>query len=493
MNVKALDRMNKQPVAGVDYPLFKGKVTVKLHNVYNGKNEVYESHNAPTNAIADLFANNYGGLLNYNNFADLFSTWLGGVLVFENALDPTAVNDYGIPDRISNPCVAHAGQTTIPSDLGQADDTTRGNPDNTQTVLTSGSTKLCWEWGTSAGNGTISSLGLTHTDTGSYGCGVVSTAQQSLSPFANIGCMSQSYSYGDNANCVLAINGNYAYNFYLVDSTTVHIYKTPINNSKFKLQGSSLKPLTDYTQMITATLTNSYGIESSGQCYYWFDFANSKLVLFGVPSSQGTTLYKDEIDLSNWNDQTATNSTITVTGAKLWKFAGKQSTWSPGGGHGYTLFPIPTQAIIHNGYLYVYGAEIYWNVADSMYRINLSNTADITTVDTTAMPLFTAVDWNDAWVKTNGKHTALGGLIVNDNYIINGNKVFPTASITTNYNVNHNYSICDRISSPVFGCNVSINNIAACKLYLATKYNLPNPVTKSSAQSLTITYELTEV
>lgn len=485
MNVKALDRMKKQPVAGVDYPLFKGKVTVKLHNVHNGKNEVYESHNAPTNAIADLFANNYGGLLNYNNFADLFSTWMGGILVFKNALDPTAPNDYGIPDRISNPCIAHAGQTTLTS---QNDDTTRGNPDDTQTVVTSGTTKLCWEWGASSGNGTISSLGLTHTDVGSYGCGVVSEAQQSLSPFVNIGCLSRSYNYGDNADAVLGINGNYAYNFYLVDSTTVHIYKTPINNSKFKLQGSSLKPLTAYTQMITATLPNSYEIGAAGSCYFWFDFANDKLVLFGIPSAMGETLYRDDISLT---DGTVTHSSMTVTGAKLWKFRTKLATWAADYSARHLL--VPTPAIILDGYLYVYACSTYANVADKMFKINLSNSADIVEIDTTDAPLFTAEEWADEWTRTSLRTTVLGGMIVNNSFVVNGDKVYTLASSSTDYQRSQNYIFNDKIVSPTLGCNVDINTISACKLYLATKYNLPNSVTKSPAQSLTITYELTEV
>ena len=488
MNVKALDRMKKQPVAGVDYPLFRGKVTLKLHNCHNGKNEVYESHNTPTNALAHLFANNYGGVLNCNNFTDLFKTWLGGVLLFGNPLDLTAPNDYGIPSRLSNPCRAHAGQVTIPSELGQADDLTRGNPDNSQTVLTSSSTKLCWEWGTSAGNGQISSLGLTHSDVGSYGTGILSQAQQSLVPFSDLGCLSQSYSYEDNANCVLAIDDNYAYNFYLVDNTTVHIYKTPINNSKFKLQGSSLKPLAAYTQMLTVTLPSSYEIGSAGSCYYWFDFANNKLVLFGVPTAMGTTLYRDDIDLTSG---TVTHNTITVTGAQLWKFRTKAATWDQS--YGAYYIAVPTPAIILDGCLYVYACSTYANVADKMFKIDLSTPANITEVDTTDFSRFTASDWNDEWTMTTGRTSVMGGLIVNDSFIVNGDKVFPVTFDTTNRYSSKCYAIPNKISSPVFGCNRSANNISACKLYLATKYNLPSTVTKTSAQSMTVTYELTEV
>lgn len=485
MNVSS--RLNPPLMAGRDFPVIQGKVRLVLHNCKNHTDDfVYESHNTATNALADIFAANYGGLVNYNNFADLYKTWLGGVLVFKNALDPTAVNDFGIPDRITNPITAHAGQTPLTS---QADDTTRGNPDDAGTVITANTTKLVWEWGTSSGNGQISAVGLTHTDVGSYGAGVLSTAQQSLSPFADVACLSRTYAYGDSADCVLAINGNTAYNFYLSDSTTVKIYATPINQSKFGLQGGSLKPLTAYTQTVTATLPNSYAIQASGGCYYWFDFTNNKLVLFGVPTAQGSTLYRDDISLA---DGTVTHSSITVTGAKLWKFMTKQSTWAPGSGYGINYLPVPTQAMIIDNHLFVYGAETYDNVADSMYSINLANTTDIAQVDNTDFPLFSAEDWADAWTMTNGKHTVLGGLIVNDSFIVNGNKVYPMVRSTTNYNVNRNYTFCDKVSSPVFGCNSSMNNVAVCKMFLGTKFLLDTPVTKSSAQSMTISYELTQ-
>ena len=479
MKLLSNDYMHAQQVRNSSFPRFKGKVTVKLHNVHNGKNEVYESHNAPTNALADMFGRNYGGLLNYQNFADLYRTFLGGVLVFGNPLDPTNPADYGIPASASNPCRAHAGQATI-SD--QADDLTRGNPDSSQTVLTGGTTKLVWEWGTSAGNGVISSLGLTHSDVGSYGCGVNSAAQKNLSPFVNIGCLSREYSYGDNADTVLGINGNTAYTFYLVDNTTVDVFKTPINNTKFKLQGGSLLPLTAYTTKITATLPNSYAIGGKGECYYHFDFANNKLILFGVPTQEGATLYRDDIDLDSG---VVTHQTITVTGVSLWKFR----VWSSPTGYTSPL-NVPVKAMIYNNHLFVYGTKPAgsYNTPHprSIYKINLANTSDITEVDTTDFDTF---DRNGGNCITE-RFANAGGIIVHESFLINNDKTFELAR---NDASTKNYAIPDNISSPSFGIGTNLNMISACKLYLATKYNLPSSVTKTSAQSMTVTYELTEV
>lgn len=477
--MKLSEKIKELDFKGRDFPIIAGTVKFKLHNVHNGKDEVVEEHNMATNALKDIFTNNYGGLINYQNFASLYNTWLGGVLLFQNQLDLTSADDYSIPDSATNPVKAHAGQTPL---TDQADDLTRGNPDSTGTVLAVNSTKLRWEWGTSAGNGTIASLGLTHSDVGSYGGGVNSTAQKSLYPFVDIGCLSRAYSYDDNANTVLAINGNMAYTFYLVDNTTVDVFKTPINNTKFKLQGGSLLPLTEYTTKITATLSNSYVIGGKGECYYHFDFANNKLILFGVPTEGGTTLYRDDIDLDSG---AVTHQTITVTGVSLWKFR----VWSSPTGYTSPL-NVPVKAMLYDNHLFVYGTKPAgsYNTPHprSIYKINLADTTDITEVDTTEFDTF---DRNGGNCITE-RFTNVGGIIVHESFLINNDKTFELAR---NDASTKNYAIPDNISSPAFGIGTNLNMISACKLYLATKFNLPSAVTKTSAQSMTVEYQLSEV
>lgn len=474
MNVSS--RLNPPLMAGRDFPEIQGKVRLVLHNCKNHTDDfVYESHNTATNALADIFAANYGGLVNYNNFADLYKTWLGGVLVFKNALDPTAVNDYGIPDRITNPITAHAGQTPLTS---QADDTTRGNPDDAGTVITANTTKLVWEWGTSAGNGQISAVGLTHTDVGSYGAGVVSTAQASLNPFADVGAISRNLTYGDNANAPLAINGNTAYGFYMVDATTVDVFASPINSNKFNLQGGALLPITNYSTKTTATV-QSCSFTQHGECYYHFDFTAGTLTIWRVPTEGGTTLLQDVIKLS---DGTVTSTSITVTGAKLWKFRRNND---------YMIVPVP--AIVFNGFLYVYGYTTEYRWANKLYGIELSTPANIVEVDTSDFyEFYYPSDFYSGLQLQTRRITTSGGLIVHNNFLINGNKTFKLYQSYLNRDEASAYGNYGSISSPVFGIKASQNTVSICKLFLGTKFNLDTPVTKSSAQSMTISYELTQ-
>lgn len=480
--MKLSEKIKELDFKGRDFPIIAGTVKFKLHNVHNGKDEVVEEHNMATNALKDVFTNNYGGLINYQNFADLYNTWLGGVLLFQNQLDLTSVDDYFIPDSTTNPIKAHAGQTPL---TDQADDLTRGNPDSTGTVLAVDSTKLRWEWGTSAGNGTIASLGLTHTDPGSYGVGIDSVAQKSLNPFVGLSSISRNSGYVDNANNVMAVNGNMAYGFYLVNTTTVHIYKTPINVTKFKLQGGALLPITAYTQMVSATLPNAY--RTNAACYFHFDFANNKLMLFGVPGGNQSNLYRDDINLT---DGTVTHQTITVTGVGLWDFRASTRT---GYGWGSDMV-VPTKAIILGGYLYVYGVEYVLSGYHPMkiYKINLSDTTDVVEIDTTLLTVDRRLDGEDSSA-TACLVVPVGNKIVHQCYIIDSDVYYPLSlSKPSRWNL-YSYSIPGSVSAPGFSTSDSINTVYACKLYLATKFNLPSAVTKTSAQSMTVEYTLTEV
>lgn len=485
------EQLKKLDANGRDFPLLRGDVKLTLKNVHNGKTEKYERHNIVTNALADIFGNNYGGLLNYQSFADLYKTFMGGVLLFRDTLDTTTPNDYGIPAQTSNPCVAHAGQTPMTS---QRDDITRGDPDDYGTTLLENSTKLTFEWGTSAGNAPqISALGLTHTDVGSYGCGVNSEAQKSLDPFASVASMSKQYAYANNGAAVLAVNNNVAYNVYLENGTTAKVIKTPINNTRFKLQGSSLVPLIDYSKSITVTLASDYNPAGQGGFYYHFDFTANTLTLFGVPTLGGNVIYKDVIDLSNWTDKTATHTELTLPSeVHLWNFRAQDAGNVTGFGNGLPL-NVPTHAIVYNNYLFAYaltGLGDYDKHPSKIYKINLNNAADYQEINTANVERFDG----QGFCETAERFAQIGGIIVHDSFLINGDTCYQTNRKTAPALENNvNYAQEGQISSPVFGINSAYNNISVCKLYLATKFNLPQPIAKTASQSMTVEYTLTEV
>lgn len=492
MGVRTDEELRRLDIKGRDFPILRGDVKLTLKNVHNGKTEVHESHNIITNALADIFGGNYGGLLNYDNFADLYKTYLGGVLLFRDPLDLTTPNDYGIPSQSVNPCVAHAGQTPLTSQL---DDYTRGNPDDTGTTVLEGSTKTTFVWAPSAGNAPkINSLALTHTDVGSYGCGVASEAQKSLNPFADVSFISnRNFIYDNNASAPLAIDGNTAYGLYKVDDTTIRVFKCPINCTKYKLQGGSLLPIlgstaTPYWSAITVTLGADY--DFNGQdFYYYFDFEAGTLTIFAPQTEGGNVLYKDVVNLNNWADQTATHSSITVTGAALWKFRVHAPL------SGYYSFTVPVRAMILDNKLYVYGYTTDVGTPNKIFSIDLATPANIQEI---AVPDGYNFSPTTNFSRVNNRLAIHGGIIATDAFLINGGTVYPVNDKTIGYVRADVYANTRSISSPVFavddtGHTHTINSIAINKLYLATKYNLPNEIQKTASQSMTVEYTLTEV
>jgi hypothetical protein len=125
----------------VKLPKLKGHVKLTLHNCKNGKNEVYEGDNIITNAVRDIFANNYLGAIDYSKTMPLWSNWYGGILCYENAF--AVDSQTGLPDPDDyfpqgddvNPVTAHAG-ATVPQDF--ADDLKRGMPNTAGQVFADG-------------------------------------------------------------------------------------------------------------------------------------------------------------------------------------------------------------------------------------------------------------------------------------------------------------------------------------------------------------------
>ena len=94
--------------------------------------------------------------------------------------------------------------------------------------------------------------------------------------------------------------------------------------------------------------------------------------------------------------------------------------------------------------------------------------------------------------RTNEQFTTLGGIIVHRSFLINGDKLFVVSDGAVKSSSSDTLAL-DGISSPAISPTDTKNVISVCKLYLATKFNLPNAVTKTSAQSMRVEYQLSEV
>lgn len=129
---------------GEKMPL-KGKTKIVLTDVRTGKEEITESENLITNAVATILANNWNL---YGNFSKLLplKNLFSGVMCFNGTLTENA-NNFNPPNDNTNQLIAHAGD-----EPNQTASTLRGSPNAAAYEETDDSITFVWDWPLEAGN-----------------------------------------------------------------------------------------------------------------------------------------------------------------------------------------------------------------------------------------------------------------------------------------------------------------------------------------------------
>lgn len=450
----------------IGLPRFKGHVKIRLHNPNTWKTQIFEGDNIITNALADIFAANLCGAVDYRKFLPMYAKMLGGVLLFQNQLDVSSANaaeDYFIPDEGVNPLTAHAGQTAFES---QADDPKRGNPLDSAVHIADGAVTLAWEWGSAGGNGIIKSLALTHSDVGDAGTGSNSDAFKAMTP--NI-----------NANSALAVSqaawfvdaDGYGYSF-TFSGSSLTFTRFPTAYREVGLVGLPY----DYVSGIQKTKTVTIGTTYGYYPYFAFDKETSKLYLF-YNTSLSTTVYVDIIDFSDWDN------IPTPTHAE-WSLDEAVGGLSVGGNS-----PRPMVVPIANGYVYLPKGR---DNASGFLKVHLSNTADQTSISGT-------FKGSTGVFIPNVANRVIAGKC----FVINNNALYPTAIESPDVVASPTYQNVwqDTMMDQGKGLtqlsylytNSGYYYPSISKFYLATKYNNSTTVEKTTSQNMVVEYTLTEV
>ena len=500
----------------IKVPKLKGKVKITLHNCRTGKNEVIEGENIITNAVRDIFANNYLGALNYPSMMPIWSKWYGGVLCYENPFtieqgetDPDP-DDYFIQGNDVNECVAHAGGTVIPED--HDDDFLRGVPTRSAFVYSDNSVKQVWEWLPSHGNSgkLISALALTHADTGDAGTGSTHWAFQNFSPFASIGNLTGASVSIDSANNIFAQYddyhgmryaigepGDYRYGNVRFDTHYLTVY---ISRLPYKKVG-----LYDKWDVIdTGRRTFTVELTQTLKCMpsFYFDPTTKYLWIFhnitgfnsDVPYWNRTVMNYAVIDCEN--EEIVTEGTIESDDSDLAPSCVSNQNYRDG----YSSVHIFSGILKEGNYVYLpkndgtvtnsggRGPDIF---IDGYKKINVSNQAD-----QSAITFNSTMSRYKSPIK-NGGLIICSGRVVNDGVGYSctdqlGNSWGSFAGVYAMQNIN-------KISTPVFPVNTGDGTVSqaryiyANKMVNTSKFNLPSPVQKTSNQAMTIEYTLTEV
>ena len=143
MNISLSERILKAYQEGKPMPL-KGKARIILTDPKTGAQEVTESENMITNAVASILANNWNL---YGNFAKLLplKNLFSGVMCFNANITENADN-YNPPNDNDNELICHAG------DAPTTGGTLRGSPNPEAYTETANSIKFVWDFPLEVGN-----------------------------------------------------------------------------------------------------------------------------------------------------------------------------------------------------------------------------------------------------------------------------------------------------------------------------------------------------
>ena len=485
----------------------KGSVKLTLHNVHNGKNEVITGSNIITNAVRDILGRNILGALDMSKLLPLYSTWFGGILVFKDphplnngVLDP---DDYYPQKNSANNLIAHAGDQSPASAVIVSEDYQRGSP--ATRIFADGVVKQSWEWTPSQGNGVISSLGLTHKDTGNAGLGNASSTFQAFSPLDLVqGNLSSINLATLNDDLVAQFDDSNGLAFYIGASGR---FGQGTGSERFRFESNqitvNIRPLAYLksglyhgTRAVRnlggTTIEKSFTVTIPFNCYcqpaYHFDYTNKYLWIFSNITSTEMAYDKDDVNyavIDCVNETIVTSGTIHSDTANLCPVSRERT--------GVTYSYLTQPNIIKDGnYVYLptttdssFGNDDY---VDGFKKINLSNTSDQEQIN------FRAGQQNLR------SYMLGGGLLISSGMVVNGDTGYPCASAlpygsgASTFAFNEPYSPSSYVVPIRPLVDVSVPRyIVANKMVLSTKYNLPSSVTKTASQSMIIEYTLEEV
>lgn len=441
----------------------KGHVKISLTDINTHETLIYEGDNLVTNAISDLFSINPMELRKYLPIADFTK----GIVCFNKPLTSTK-DDYIVSIQADNEIIAHHVAEQVVD-------------------YTTSSITMTYEWGASQGNGDIAAIALGSGILGEYGNDFIPSESPvySLSLIRECGLNINTYSPYTINESILSIHNNFAYSVY-VDGVNITLYKTAINFDTYRLT-------TDPNRLVNTITTAEIKITSltdtqisDNNCAYHFDWDNNQLLLFTCPDIH--TLIITSVDLQN-NVANVTSHTFDDISLSIQQTSGIN------------------QAIVEGNFIYTFFAENDTLVCEKINFINDTHTR------ISRLPVN---QYSDTYSVTKLVDIAHRSAIIPDgsrlivylrySYIIIENNtyrvvVFSDFSSQLDNLPAYGYTPLNNITGLTYRLTEYSDSgelptpwkILDKNYYLTTKYNLPEPITKTNQQKMKIEYTLTEV
>ena len=470
--LKLKDSIRSEYLAGRSVPL-KGHMKVTFADALTGKpKEIIEKDNLITQAVADILRKNMCGLSQYSNIFPLRNLY-GGVLVFQNALTESASNYTPVND-ISNPQIAHAGDQ-----MNNTASLLRGNPIFSDYVETDTSIKQVWSWDATHGNGTWGSVCLCGGTLGNMGLKPFDDEFNPMSVIGELRSSTQQTSFNEETA------KKYPWSFDETDGQTcksIWIEGTTFKEYTMRhdfLKHGIMRGVDDWQVVTSRTATiRSFTANKT------FAFEDDSYYYVATVTS-ATAINIDKIAKS---DMTVTQQNCTFASVSLY-------TGNVYKGQSFRPFAFD--------YPYLYYPN---SSCDHFYRLNIADNSDKDLLDGTL-----SIDVGQLPFSTNVGEQVMNpvvfssGLILGNNYIINGNTAYPIKKVrqiglgTADIGNTGSLTVIRKGSamwgnalqtywgSPAFG-----QSDILCQMYLGSINNLPEPKPKSTSLTARVEYTTTE-
>lgn len=434
--------------------MFKGHTKIELTDVITGKTKTYEHTNLVTNAVAENISY-MAKIINYDkindNFLPLYNSAMGGILLFQEKLEENA-NNTMLPDNSQNPIIGYAS-----NDAYSGDDNKRGSKNGIESTIMDNGYKFVWDFSTSQANGNISSLALT-----SDICGAGPYIYNSKIAIESVSMSNAGVS--DDALKIVDYNfdTSMALVFDAVTATQLKVRQIhlPINKVGIKSQLLVSELVSENIYDLNTSMNNTNALWVKGDDEYYY----------GIYANNTKTAYMIRISQNNYAADTSFGGEITLSSANNYIVT-----------NGYK------NVAVLNGYMYIrYGK--------TLCRINLNDMNDIREfiISKGSGRLMLSTLGNNLY---SGQYVFLNPDNDEEFEIVDRNKSSSNqywainsaaaASADRFLFLSENGIFFSAISSTLY-YGTTFN-------YLATINNLDSPITKTSAQTMKITYTLTEV
>lgn len=427
--------------------MLKGHATIELKNVNTGEIQRYEHSNLVTNAIAEnlTLASKVITPSSVNDkFMPLNKLGMGGILLFENTLTEGA-NNVMLPSPSENTITGYAS-----NDAYNSTDTKRGSRNGTESQVIDNGFKYVWDFSTSQANGIISAIALTHSKTGATPYGYFSESY--LSTISATSYENNMLEFNINTNEITNIytNGNRGI---IVRKKRLPIDKIRINTSLLSIENVGEPIRYDYSDS-GITFNENSKIINSDDNYYYIVYANGTTLSFCRINKDD---YSIDTEYGLKNVTLETNATVNSTSYYR-------------------------NAVVMNGYMYVF-------YSSTIHKININDVGNYESISTNYTAYCCAKVGNT--IMTNRyiySENSNGVAKISPRPIYNTSGGIVTGGTTYNIIVYDNGIALDyKMSSTSTQIELGVT-----LAYLATINNLETPIQKTSAQTMKITYTLTE-